>query len=139
MNNCPFCRIAAAEPGNASILENESAVAFLDIRPIRPGHVLIVPRRHEPDFWSLTAQEQQDIMALARQVAEAQRTLFSPVKVGLLVAGFEVPHAHVHVAPLHGIHDLTSEAILNGTIQFAPADDLAELKRRYAEHFASAA
>ena len=135
MSNCPFCRIATDPSGASSVLQTPLAVAFLDIRPIRPGHALVIPRRHEPDFWSLTDDERHDIFALAKQLADAQRQLFNPRKVGLLVAGFDVPHAHVHVVPLHDAHDLTSERILNGSVKNAPADELADLQGRYARHF----
>ena len=135
MSTCPFCRIATAPSGTSTLLQTPLAVAFLDIRPIRPGHVLVVPRRHEPDFWNLTDDERHDIFALAKRIAGAQRQLFNPLKVGLLVAGFDVPHAHVHVVPLHDAHDLTSERILNGSVKSAAADELADLQGRYAQHF----
>lgn len=137
MNNCPFCQIAAAAPGGFTVLESELAVAFLDIRPIRPGHVLIIPKRHEADFWALTQEEQHEMLALANRLADAQKKLFNPVKIGLLVAGFEIPHAHLHVVPLHEIQDLTSESILKGTIKPASADDLVMHKSLYAQHFLS--
>ncbi len=135
MSICPFCRIATHAPGSSTLLQSPLAVAFLDIRPIRPGHALVVPRRHEPDFWNLTDDERHAIFALATQIAQAQRDLFNPLKVGLLVAGFDVPHAHLHVVPLHDKHDLTSESILNGSVKTAAAEELTALQGRYAQHF----
>ena len=134
MSICPFCRIATNQPGSSTVLQSTHAVAFLDIRPIRPGHALVVPRRHEPDFWSLSDDERHDIFALAKQLADAQRELFNPLKVGLLVAGFDVPHAHLHVVPLHDKHDLTSESILNGSVKNVSAEELTALQDRYARH-----
>lgn len=138
MSSCPLCRIAHPDSGVPRLLESELAVAFLDIRPIRPGHALILPRRHEPDFWNLSEQEQAEMMALARQVAAAQRALFAPIKVGLMVTGFEVPHAHLHVVPLHEAMDVTAASILNGTIAPAPAEALADQRARYAAYFQAA-
>lgn len=135
MSTCPFCRIAADPAAPNILLQSELAVAFLDIRPIRPGHALVVPRRHEADFWSLTRDEQNEMMALANQLAEAQRTLFNPPKVGLMAAGFEIAHAHLHVLPLFDFQDIAPEALLKGAVKQATPEELAEISRRYARHF----
>ena len=135
MSTCPFCRIAADATASSTVLRSELAVAFLDLRPIRPGHVLVVPRRHEPDFLRLTEPEHAEILALARQLGEAQNRLFKPRKVGLLVTGFDVAHAHLHVVPLHEMYDLTSDSVLKGTLQAASAEELAAAKNAYTRYF----
>ena len=135
MSTCPFCRIIADQSHPSIVLQNALAAAFLDIRPIRPGHVLIVPKRHEADFWTLSKDEQDAIMDLANRLAAAQRELFNPKKVGMFVAGFDVPHAHLHVLPLHEASDVTSESIIRGTLEMASAGELAGLTQRYARHF----
>jgi diadenosine tetraphosphate (Ap4A) HIT family hydrolase len=102
---CVFCdRVAAGE----FVAMNQMAVAFLDAFPINPGHCLIVPRRHEPDFLALTAEEEAAVWALVASVRrhiEADRTP-DGYNIGANVgeaAGQTVAHAHLHVIPrYHG-------------------------------------
>jgi len=135
MTTCPFCQVVADLESDSTLLRSDLAVALLDIQPIRPGHALVIPRRHEPDFLSLSTEEQLQVLSLAKQVAAAQRKLFSPPKVGLLVAGFDVPHAHLHVVPMHEYHDLTSRAMLDKTLKRASHEDLAATRIAYAQCF----
>lgn len=97
----PFCaRIAAGE----ILLGNALAAAFPDAFPLTPGHTLVVPRRHEPDFLALTGVEQQAVWALAVEVAARLRRERAPdgytlgVNVGA-AGGQTVDHAHLHVIP----------------------------------------
>ncbi len=126
MNNCPFCQIA--QSNTTVIKSSDYSVAFLDINPIRPGHVLIVPKEHEPDFFNLPTHVLTDIMKLAKRIAKAQKLAFQPVKVGMLVAGFDVPHAHLHLIPMHDYHDITSKQLLEGKVYRAKQAELEENK-----------
>lgn len=98
---CVFC---ARQRSGDLIAENELAFAFPDAFPLSPGHALIVPRRHEPDFLALTAEEQAAIWALVPQVRrhiESQHNA-DGYNVGINVgqaAGQTVAHAHLHVIP----------------------------------------
>lgn len=124
VDNCPFCRIT--KNNNAILDRGEHSVAFLDINPIRSGHVLIIPKEHQPDFFELADDVLTDIMSLAKNIAKAQKIAFKPVKVGMLVAGFDVPHAHLHLIPMQDYHDLTSKQLLEGKVFRA---DLVELEQ----------
>ena len=62
---------------------------------------------------------------MARRVAQALQIRFSPIRVGLVVAGFEVPHAHVHVIPMHDYHDISSKRVLEGEVSSATPEELA--------------
>ena len=98
---CPFCeRIAAGEVTAA----NGLAVAFPDAFPLSPGHVLIVPRRHEADFFALTVDEQEAMLDLAR--SERVRLLHGSAPDGFNLglnsgeaAGQTIDHAHLHLVP----------------------------------------
>jgi diadenosine tetraphosphate (Ap4A) HIT family hydrolase len=99
--NCVFCaRVAAGD----FLCENEAAVAFMDVFPLSPGHSLIMPRRHEPDFLRLTADEGAAVWHLLSPVRDLLEQKFRPdgynlgVNVGL-AAGQTVDHAHLHVVP----------------------------------------
>jgi diadenosine tetraphosphate (Ap4A) HIT family hydrolase len=101
---CPFCtRIAAGDVTAGNAL----AVAFPDAFPLTPGHTLVVPRRHEPDFLALSGAEQQAVMALAAEVAARLRAERAPDGYNLGVnvgpaGGQTVAHAHLHVIPRYG-------------------------------------
>lgn len=100
-----FSRIIAGELPGRFVWSDERCVAFLTIAPLRPGHTLVVPR-DEVDEWTDTDDDLlAELMLVAKRVGAAQRAAFSAPRAGLIVAGFEVPHVHVHVFPSWGIDD----------------------------------
>ena len=115
MDDCIFCRLVRGEVPAHVIFEDQTTLAFLDRHPINPGHVLVVPKRHEPDLFRLSEEEYLAVMRTVRVVSASLLRATAPKRVGLLVAGWDVPHAHVHVVPMHDYHDLTSRQILEGT------------------------
>jgi histidine triad (HIT) family protein len=79
---------------------------FLSISPLRPGHALVVPRQ-EVDHWTdLDADLLAHLFTAAQAIGKAQLAGFQPVRIGMVVAGLEVPHCHIHVVPIRGVHDL---------------------------------
>jgi histidine triad (HIT) family protein len=88
-------------------------VAFLDIHPIRPGHTLVVPKVHEQHLHHLSEDTFVAVMRVVRQLSSIIEQKLMPKRVGLLVAGWDVPHAHVHVIPMEDYHDITSKVILD--------------------------
>jgi histidine triad (HIT) family protein len=108
MADCPFCAIAAGELAAEVVYRDESVVAFMDKNPINPGHVLVIPRAHVEHIQELPEDAYLSVMAVARRIAQAANLVYGPPKMGFAVAGFDVPHAHLHVVPLHDYHDLTS-------------------------------
>ncbi len=101
-----FTRIINGEIPGTFVWRDDTAVAFLSINPLRPGHTLVVPRV-EVDHWvDLDTTVAQHVMEVAQAVGRAQRAAFSPRRIGLLVVGDEVPHAHVHVVPINLAFDL---------------------------------
>ncbi|MCU1498674.1 MAG: hypothetical protein JWM47_2627 [Acidimicrobiales bacterium] len=101
-----FTRIIEGEIPGRFVWRDERAVAFLTIAPIRPGHTLVVPTA-EVDHWvDLEPEVAAHLMVVAQAVGRAQEAAFSPARVGLIIAGMEVPHAHVHVIPIGSEADL---------------------------------
>jgi histidine triad (HIT) family protein len=101
-----FSRIIAGELPARFVWKDELCVVFLSIRPLRPGHALVVPRA-EIDHWlDLDAALLDHLFETAQAVGKAQMAGFSPARIGVLLAGLEVPHCHIHVAPIRGVHDL---------------------------------
>ena len=99
--NCPFCdRITQGE----LTARNEVAAAFFDAFPVSSGHSLIVPLRHEIDFFHLTGAEQAGMWRLLAEIREGLQERLSPAgfNVGINVgaaAGQTVPHTHIHLIP----------------------------------------
>lgn len=101
-----FTRIIDGELPGTFVWRDEQCVAFLSIHPLRPGHVLVVPRV-EIDHWIDLPDDVADhLFRVARTLARAVQSAFGPTKVGLMIAGLEVPHTHLHVVPIDGPHDL---------------------------------
>ncbi len=95
-----FSRIAAGEIPSYKVAEDEKHFAFLDINPVAPGHVLVIPRIESAYIFDLPEQEDLDLMAFARRVAEAQKKALPCKRVGVAVIGLEVPHTHIHLVPI---------------------------------------
>ena len=102
-----FSRIIDGDLPGTFVWRDVDSVAFLSINPVQPGHVLVVPRA-EVDHWiDLETPLACHLMAVAQTLARAVQRVYEPLKVGLLVAGLEVPHTHLHVIPImHGEADL---------------------------------
>jgi histidine triad (HIT) family protein len=101
-----FARIIAGELPARFVWKDEHAVAFLSNRPLRPGHTLVVPRL-EVDHWlDVDPQILSHLTRIAQAIGRAQMAAFKPTRVGLIIAGLEVPHLHLHVVPIRGMQDL---------------------------------
>lgn len=101
-----FTRIIEGELPGTFVWRDERAVAFLSINPVRPGHTLVVPIE-EVDHWiDLEPALAAHLTDVSQTIAKAIDAAFSPVKVGLLIAGLEVPHTHLHLIPITSERDL---------------------------------
>lgn len=108
-----FSRIISGELPARLVWEDETCVAFLSTGPLSPGHTLVVPRE-EVDAWvdadpALVAH----LMTVAQQIGRAQVQAFSARRAGLMVAGYEIPHLHVHVWPSNSLADFDLERVDN--------------------------
>ena len=101
-----FTRIIDGELPGRFVWRDDASVGFLSINPLQPGHTLVVPRA-EVDHWlDLEPALASHLMAVAQAIGRALNQAFSPTKVGLMIAGLEVPHVHLHVVPINGLGDL---------------------------------
>jgi histidine triad (HIT) family protein len=101
-----FSRIIAGELPGRFVWRDDQAVAFMSIAPLQPGHTLVVPIA-EVDHWiDLEPELATHLMAVSQTIGRAIQRAFQPAKVGLMLAGLEVPHTHIHVVPIRGVHDL---------------------------------
>lgn len=88
------------------VYADDACVVFATIAPVRPGHVLVVPRHPYPAWTDMPADEAGHLMAVAQKIGKAQLEVFECERIGLTIAGFEIPHTHLHVIPLRHEGDL---------------------------------
>lgn len=109
---CLFCRIAGGQIPAHKVFEDARTVAFLDLHPIRPGHVLVIPRAHHVWFEDLPPEDAAAVMATSSRVSKALKQIYAVERVALFFTGIHVPHAHAHLVPMLHVHDVTSGAYL---------------------------
>ncbi len=101
-----FTMIINHEIPGRFVYEDELCAAFLTIQPLAPGHTLVVPRA-EVDHWlDLEPDTAAHLMIVAQTVGAAIQNVYAPAKVGLMIAGLEVPHVHLHVTQMNSVTDL---------------------------------
>ncbi len=120
-----FTRIIHGEIPSHSIAEDDQFFAFLDINPINPGHTIVVPKVETDRFFDLDEADLSGILPFAKPIAAAIETVVDCNRVGLLVAGLEVPHAHLHLVPITGTGELTF-----AKAKAADLDDLAAMAKK---------
>jgi len=123
-----FTRIIEGELPGRFVWRDDRCVAFLSINPLQPGHTLVVPIAEVDQWTDLPIDLAEHLVRVAHVIGQAQVEAFSPVRVGLIVAGYEVPHCHVHVIPTRSMADFN---FANAAADPDPAglDDAAERLR----------
>ena len=101
-----FTKIIDGELPGRFVWRDELCVAFLSINPLNPGHVLVVPRE-EIDHWiDLDLGTWEHLTRVAKAIGSALHRAYQPAKVGMMLAGLEVAHVHIHLVPIDDVHDL---------------------------------
>lgn len=101
-----FTRIINREIPSYIVAENDHAIAFLDINPLNEGHTLVVPKKEVDKLFDLDEDTYLQLHAFTHQVAKAIDKAIPCLRVGVAVIGLEVPHAHIHLIPLHCMSDI---------------------------------
>lgn len=101
-----FSKIIAGEVPSYKIAENDHFFAFLDIFPLREGHVLVIPKTEVDKFFDLPEKYLSEILVFAQPIAKAIEAAFECNRCGISVVGIEVPHAHVHLLPITTANDI---------------------------------
>ncbi|WP_437558397.1 HIT family protein [Acidithiobacillus sulfuriphilus] len=101
-----FTRIIRGEIPAHKLLEDDRYLAFLDIRPVRPGHTLVVPKIEHDYIFTLDDATLAGLLPFAKRVAPALERVTGCKRVGVMVAGLEVPHTHVHLIPMNALTEL---------------------------------
>ena len=101
-----FSKIIAGEIPSYKIAENDKFFAFLDIFPLREGHVLVVPKTEVDNLFDLPVEYLREMLLFAQPIAKAIEKAFDCNRCGISVIGLEVPHAHIHLIPINNANDL---------------------------------
>ena len=102
-----FTRIIDGEIPATFVHRDEHCVAFMSINPLAAGHVLVVPIE-EVDHWvDAPAELTAHLFDVTRRIGRAQRRVFDCDRVGVIIAGYEVPHTHIHVVPTNDMSELS--------------------------------
>ncbi len=101
-----FTKIINGEIPSYKIAENDQFIAFLDVNPLKKGHTLVVPKQEVDYYFDLDDSLLSQSMVFAKQVAKAMKEVLPCNRIGISVIGLEVPHAHIHLIPIHSISDM---------------------------------
>ncbi len=101
-----FTQIIDGDLPGRFVWEDDDCVAFLTINPLTPGHTLVVPREPVDHWLDAPPDLMAHLMQVSHTIARAIQSAFRPVKVGLLIAGLEVSHLHIHLAGIDTMEDL---------------------------------
>ena len=104
-----FSKIVSGDIPAFKVAEDENYVAFLDIFPLAKGHVLVIPKKETDYIFDLDSEEYLGLFNFAKKVAKAMDKVISCERIGVAVIGLEVPHAHIHLVPLHDVSDINFE------------------------------
>lgn len=124
-----FTKIIQGELPGRFVWRDPEVVGFLTINPIAPGHTLIVPRLEVDNWLDLDADLAMRLMVVAQKIGQAQQQAFGRERVGLIIAGLEVPHVHLHTIPISSEADL-SFARADPSPEASALDEAAEQLRQ---------
>ena len=110
---CVFCKIISGQIPAEKIYEDDLVLAILDHRPVREGHTMVIPKKHIDHFIDLDDDLAGHICKVGNLLGKKIQTVLKPQRVGFVVSGFGVPHAHYHVIPLFEKHDITSSQYIS--------------------------
>jgi histidine triad (HIT) family protein len=125
-----FTRIINGEIPCYKVAEDDRYIAFLDVRPLKPGHTLVVPKQEVDYIFDLDESTLAGMMLFAQKVARAMKEVIDCKRIGVAVIGLEVPHAHMHLVPLTRESDLL---FTNPRVSPSPEEN-EKLAREIGEH-----
>lgn len=105
---CIFCSIISGKSVASFIYQGEHCLAFMNLRPINPGEFMVIPRKHIDHFTDIPDDLASHIFVTAQRLGRNLLRELKPKRIGYVVHGFGVPHAHLNVIPLHKSDDIIS-------------------------------
>ncbi|CEA16399.1 MAG TPA: HIT family protein [Fermentimonas caenicola] len=126
-----FSRIIAGEIPSYKIAENDKFFAFLDVSPRVKGHTLVVPKKEIDYIFDIEDELLAEMMVFAKRIAKAIETAIPCKRIGVMVLGLEVPHAHIHLLPIQSEKDMN---LSNPKLKLE-AEEFTEITRKIKEAF----
>ncbi len=127
---CVFCDIIQNRRNALRIWEDGDFILLLDILPINPGHLLVLPKKHVRDIFDLPEPGYGEIFRVAKGAAKILKELTAAKRIGLAVEGFSVPHVHIHLVPVNHSNELNPLRA-----KALPAKALAAMHKRFSRRF----
>lgn len=121
-----FTKIIKGEIPAQKVYEDKNNLAFLTIKPIQPGHTLVVPKKQVDNLWDLPEEDYHSLMDAAKKVANRIDEVLDKKRVGVKVEGFEVAHAHIHLIPVDSVAEYDSPP------REASTEELSEMAKKLA-------
>lgn len=106
MENCIFCKIVSGEIPSHKIYENKLCFVFLDINPLNPGHLVIIPKKHFGYIFELPKNLYTEIFEVAKKISQPLKKVTKARRIGMVVEGFGVDHVHLHLVPINKANEL---------------------------------
>ena len=101
-----FSRIISGEIPCHKVGENDQFLAFLDIMPLKEGHVLVIPKKEVDYIFDMEDDLLSEMILFAKSIAKKMKIVLPCKKIGITVIGLEVPHAHIHLIPINSVADM---------------------------------
>ncbi|HOV72118.1 MAG TPA: HIT family protein [Dysgonamonadaceae bacterium] len=130
-----FSRIIAGEIPSYKVAEDDKFFAFLDINPMAKGHTLVVPKQEIDYLFDLDDDTLSEMILFAKKTAKAIEKVIPCKRVGLMVIGLEVPHAHIHLIPIQKENDMS---LANPRLKLSE-QEFSEIAEAIAQAFSSSA
>ena len=125
-----FSKIAAGEIPSYKVAADDKHYAFLDINPVAPGHVLVIPRKETDYIFDIDDKEYQEYTLFAKRVAQALKGAMPCKRIGVAVMGHEVPHAHIRLIPMNSESDMNFKSKVT-----LPAEEMEAIAAAIAKKF----
>ena len=101
-----FTMIIKGDLPGTFVWEDDRCVAFMSINPLAYGHTLVVPRDEIDQWLDVPSDLRQHLFEVADRIGAAQKQVFGSQRIGMIIAGFEVPHMHIHLIPANTLSDM---------------------------------
>ena len=101
-----FTKIVQGEIPSYKIAEDDHHLAFLDMMPLVKGHCLVIPKQEVDLIFDLENEDFKNLWSFAQKVAQKMKKAFPDLRIAVAVIGLEVPHAHIHLIPIHKMEDM---------------------------------
>ncbi len=128
--SCIFCKIIKNEIPAYKVWENNNFLVFLDVNPINPGHILLIPKKHFEEVFDLDDDLYDEVFQIIKKISKPLRNITNAKKVGVAIEGLGVSHCHIHIVPIHNGNELNPERAKKAT-----EEELKEMQTKLVECF----